>query len=97
MWWTYIGCKTDQIPKGMLNDSRKMSPAEIKELIESVPLVEGKIQAYNVNAITALLMNENIFPLKIHPVGKKETKTERLRNLRDLVKNNRPSDGDLKG
>jgi hypothetical protein len=97
MWWTYVGCKTDQIPKDILKDSSKMTSAEIKDLIDSVPLVEGKIQAHNVDAITALLMADNIFPLKIHPVGNRETKVDRLRNLINLVENNRPSDGDLKG
>jgi hypothetical protein len=86
--WKYIGCEIKYIPEKVKN--RDLEESEIKEILETIPLVEGQIEAYNVDSVVRLLIDDNIFPLKIHIVTKKDRLEEKLKILKKLVKNNIP-------
>ena len=62
--WKFIGCSLNDVSPEMLNDD--LSAKEIKQLIDDVNIIEGEIEAITVDAITALLIENGIFPLKIH-------------------------------
>lgn len=87
--WAYIGCKTDCMPKEVLDDPRKLSGYEIKQIIESVPIIRGELIAANEEAVISLLLSENIFPLKLHAHTYSESRLEKLKLLRQrLIKDN---------
>ena len=86
--WKYIGCNMKDMPKNILED-KKMSRHEIKEIIDSVPLVEGEIIAATVDAVVSLLLHDSIFPLKLHPLNSSENKVKTWMELRDKLKKKR--------
>jgi len=87
--WKYVGCNLRDVPKGLLSDT-KMSAQQIKELLNDVPLIEGQLEALTVDALTSLLIHDNIFPLKIHPLDHNESKLDRLKRLRANIKIKKP-------
>lgn len=78
--WRYIGCNTKQLPKE-LRSQKILSINEIKELLDTIPLVEGKLEAINEEAVVALLLHDKIMPLRLHKMTKKELKVENLKTL----------------
>ena len=78
--WKYIGCSLSDLPSEYRNDD-KLSKEQIKSLIDNAPLVTGEIEAVTVDALTALLFDSNIMPLKIHPLDGTENTIERLKRL----------------
>lgn len=93
--WRYIGCDINSIPKEMITN-KKLSVQEIKSLLDDIPLVEGQLEAVTVDAVTALLLQDGIFPIKIHPLDKSESNIDKLKKFRDLVKNNSPTRSNFK-
>ena len=78
--WSYIGCKTNLLPKSILKNPNKLTNNDIKSIIDSVPIVEGEIEAYDINAVISLLLYDNIFPLKIHILKNHE------KSIKNLIK-----------
>lgn len=94
--WKYVGCKTEYVPKEIISDD-VLSHDQLKSILKNdIPLVEGEIEALTVDAIVGLLMADGIYPLKIHPYDIDESKLDRLKRMRDLIKNNSPSGRNLK-
>jgi len=83
--WRYIGCEIDKVPKEILSEDC-LSPQQIRELLDTMPLVEGHIEAVTVDSLTALLLNDNIFPIKIHPQDGDESQMDRLKRLQSLAR-----------
>jgi hypothetical protein len=79
-FWRYIGCKIEHLPQEFKNEI-VLDASVIKELIKSVPIEEGKIEAVDEDAIVSLLLNENIFPLRLHKMTKREMYLESLKRL----------------
>lgn len=86
MKWRYIGCELKNIPEDLLDD-KLMSPNQLKELLKTVPLIDGYLEASDVDVLTSLLINDGIFPLKIHPINRQENKISLLAKLRNKLKN----------
>ncbi len=84
--WKYVGCKTTNIPKEILKDSSKLDSSNIRQIIESVPIEEGEIEASNTDAVVALLFADSIFPLKIHMLNPKEIHSKKLKKLRNRLR-----------
>lgn len=85
MRWQYVGCLIKDVPRELLEDKAK-SPQQLRELLKSVPLVEGNLESTNIDALTALLINDGIFPIKIHPINNRDNKTFKLEQLKDKLK-----------
>jgi hypothetical protein len=83
--WSYVGCKINDMPKNILDDPSKLSQHEIKQIIESVPIIEGKLEAVNEESVISLLLDDNIFPLKIHLYKSYETKINKLKMIRNVL------------
>lgn len=88
--WKYVGCSVNNVPKGLLGDT-KMSSQQIKELLNDVPIIEGQLEALTVDALISLLINDNIFPLKIHPLDHHESKLDRLKRMRNNIRIKKPT------
>lgn len=93
--WKYIGCETHSLPKE-LRDQSKLSSDHIRQILNDMPLVEGQLEAVTVSAVTALLMTDNIIPIKIHPLNESENSLDRLRKLRKSIEDNSPTRSDFK-
>jgi len=83
--WKYIGCLASDMPKEYQNDE-VLSANQIKNLIDSTPLITGQIEAATVDALTALLLEDNIIPIKIHPLDNSENTIERLKRFQKKIK-----------
>lgn len=83
--WAYIGCSIKHIPGEILDDPRKLENYEIKQIIESVPLIEGELMAATEEAVVSLLLYDNIFPLKIHKYNRRDNKINKLKRYREQL------------
>lgn len=83
--WKYVGCDVKMLPKELYG-SDKFSNDQIKQLLADMPLIRGEIEAVTVDAVTALLMADNILPLKLHPLDMHESSLNRLKRLRSKFK-----------
>jgi len=84
--WLYIGCEITKLSADIEKNSKDMTVEEIKGVLGSIPLIEGKLEAYNVDAVTALLLDDGIFPLKIHPLNIRERNAEKLKKVKKNIK-----------
>ena len=82
MLWRWIGCSIDLVPKELLDSTGKMSRTEVKELLGSIPLDEGVIEAHNEEHLVAQLFDRGICPIKIRPGDKADERIEKLKALR---------------
>lgn len=83
--WAYIGCKIDCMPKEILDDPRQLSGHEIKQIIESVPIIRGELVAISEEAVVSLLLADSIFPLKLHMHTHNEGRLGKLKTLRQRL------------
>lgn len=84
--WYYIGCETKNLPENIDKDSKTLTNNEIKEILKTIPIVEGKIEAYNIDTVVALLLHDNIFPLKIRPVvSRKDLALEKFKKIKKSI------------
>jgi len=84
--WRYIGCEISEVPKDMI-DKDDLSPGQIRELLNTVPTVDSYIEAATIDSLVALLLNDGIFPIKIHPLDDDENNLNRLKRFRIKVNN----------
>lgn len=78
--WRYIGCNTKELPSEF-KTQKLLDINMLKELMGSVPIVEGKLEAVNEEAVVSLLMHDDIYPLRLHKLTEEEIKIERLKSL----------------
>jgi hypothetical protein len=83
--WKYVGCSLSDMPDDYRN-SEVLSTKAIKNLLDNVPLIEGQIEARTVDALTALLIEDNIVPIKIHPLDRSENSIERLKRIQSMLR-----------
>lgn len=82
--WKYIGCDIKNLPKDIHEND--LSSTQLKEILKSIDIIEGEIEAYDVKSIAALLLEDGIYPLKLHPVIGKDTKVDKLKKLIKKIK-----------
>ena len=58
-----------------------LTSSQLKEILKSIDIIEGEIEAYDVKSVSALLLEDNIYPLKLHPIVGEETKIDRYKKL----------------
>lgn len=85
MLWRYIGCNITLVPKELLGKTNKMSKNEVKELLNSIPLEEGVLEAPNIDHLVRQLMAESVFPIKIRPCDRMDERLEKLKSYRSRV------------
>ena len=87
-YWRYIGCPTNSVPQELLSD-QKLNPLVLKELLKNIATKEGILQASDEETVVRLLFNNDIFPIRIKRLSKKDIK---IINLKKIQRQIHPSD-----
>lgn len=84
----YVGCPTGSVPPKLLSD-QDLHPLELKELLKNIPTKEGVLQANSEETVVRLLLNMDVFPIRIKRLSKNDIKLFNLRKMqRKLSSNN---------
>lgn len=86
--WKFIGCSINDVPPEIFHNDQ-LTAKEIKQIIDNVDIIDGEIEAVTVDAITALLLDNGIFPLKIHPDDGSDNTISRLKKFKSKIIANR--------
>jgi hypothetical protein len=86
-YWRYVGCPTGSVPPELMSD-RDMHPIAIKELLKNIQTKEGVLQAANEETVVRLLFNNDIFPIRIRKLSKKDIKLINLRKMQRQLNGN---------
>jgi hypothetical protein len=81
--WLYIGCKLSELPPGFIEDSKKKTKEEIREILQAVPIEDGSVMANSEDELVKILISNGIFPIKIKPYNNIDNKILKLRNIRN--------------
>ena len=81
--WLYIGCRLSELPHNFLEDSKKLTKEEIKEILDLMPIEDGSVMAESETELVNKLICNGIFPIKIKPFSNVDNKILKLKNLRN--------------
>jgi hypothetical protein len=82
MKWKFIGFRIEDIPK----ESRdKLSRNDIKELLQSIPLENGIVDANSEEELVGILFAHGIHPIKIHVLDIIDNKILKIKMLQNKI------------
>lgn len=81
--WLYIGCRLSELPANFLEDSKKLTKEQIREILQLMPIEDGSVMAESEDELVNKLISSGIFPIKIKPYSNVDDRIMKLKNIRN--------------